>query len=66
MKLSDKEQELKKILELVSIGLNNTEISVKMNYSRSTVKRRIKDLFKIYRVNNRFRLGQEYLMERLA
>lgn len=66
MKLSDKEQELKKILELVSIGLNNTEISVKMNYSRSTVKRRIKDLFKIYQVNNRFRLGQEYLMERLA
>lgn len=63
MKLSD---ELKQVLELVSLGKNNNEISVVLNYSRSTVKRRIKELFKLYKVDSRIKLIQEYLMERLA
>lgn len=62
MKISE---DLKKVLELVSVGKNNEEISVCLNYSRSTVKRRIKELFKIYKVNSRIMLAQEYLMEKL-
>lgn len=62
MKLPD---ELVSILELVSLGLSNKEISVKLNYSASTVKRRIKELFKLYKVDNRIKLAQEYLMEKL-
>lgn len=62
MKLSE---DLVSVLELVSLGLNNKEIGVKLSYSPSTVKRRIKELFKLYKVDNRVKLAQEYLMERL-
>ena len=56
-------EELSKILKLVGAGLSNEEISIQLNYSRSTVKRRIKELFALYKVDNRFKLGQEYLKE---
>lgn len=59
-------EELQRVLELVSAGKNNDEISVILNYSRSTVKRRIKELFKAYNVDSRIKLMQEYLMERLT
>lgn len=58
-------EELVSILELVSMGFNNKEIGIKLNYSPSTVKRRIKELFKLYKVDNRVKLAQEYLMEKL-
>jgi DNA-binding NarL/FixJ family response regulator len=62
MKLPD---ELVSILELVSMGLSNKEISVKLNYSTRTVERRIKKLFGIYKVNSRILLAQEFLAEKL-
>lgn len=58
--------EYKKILELMLQDKTNEEISIELNYSRSTVKRRIKELFKKYNVDSRIKLMQEYLMERLT
>lgn len=58
--------EYKKILELILQNKTNEEISIELNYSRSTVKRRIKELFKLYNVDSRIKLMQEYLMERLT
>lgn len=58
--------EYKKILELMLQDKTNEEISIELNYSRSTVKRRIKELFKKYNVNSRIKLMQEYIMERLT
>ena len=58
--------EYKKILELMLQDKTNEEISIELNYSRSTVKRRIKELFKQYNVDSRIKLMQEYLMERLT
>ena len=52
-------EELVSILQLVSLGLSNKEISVKLNYSTRTVERRIKKLFGIYKVNSRISLAQE-------
>jgi DNA-binding NarL/FixJ family response regulator len=63
MKLSD---ELKGVLELVSLGKTNEEISVELNYSTRTVERRISNLLKIYQVKNRILLAQEYLKEQLV
>lgn len=59
-------EEYKKILELILQDKTNEEISIELNYSKSTVKRRIKELFKKYNVNSRIKLMQEYLMERLT
>ena len=59
-------EEQKKILELILQNKTNEEISIELNYSRSTVKRRIKELFKKYNVDSRIKLMQEYLMERLT
>ena len=59
-------EEQKKILELILQNKTNEEISIELNYSRSTVKRRIKELFKMYNVDSRIKLMQEYLMERLT
>ena len=59
-------EEQKKILELILQNKTNEEISIELNYSRSTVKRRIKELFKLYNVDSRIKLMQEYLMERLT
>lgn len=58
--------EYKKILELMLQDKTNEQISIELNYSRSTVKRRIKELFKKYNVDSRIKLMQEYLMERLT
>lgn len=58
-------QNLTKIIDLVSLGKTNKEIAAELHYSPSTVKRRIKELFKLYNVNNRLSLAQEHLMERL-
>ena len=63
MKLSD---ELKGVLELVSLGKTNEEISIELNYSTRTVERRISNLLKIYQVKNRILLAQEYLKEQLV
>ena len=59
-------EEQKKILELILQNKTNEEISIELNYSRSTVKRRIKELFKMYNVNSRIKLMQEYLMEKFT
>lgn len=59
-------EEQQKILELILQNKTNEEISIELNYSRSTVKRRIKELFKLYNVDSRIKLMQEYLMERLT
>lgn len=59
-------EEQKKILELILQNKTNEEISIELNYSRSTVKRRIKELFKMYNVDSRIKLMQEYLMERFT
>lgn len=59
-------EEYKKILELILQDKTNEEISIELNYSKSTVKRRIKELFKKYNVDSRIKLMQEYLMERLT
>lgn len=59
-------EEQKQILELLILGCNNREIAEKLNYSVSTVKRRLNELFKLYKVNSRIKLMQEYLMERLT
>ena len=58
--------EYKQILELMLQDKTNEEISIELNYSRSTVKRRIKELFKKYNVDSRIKLMQEYLLERLT
>lgn len=57
-------EEYKKILELILQDKTNEEISIELNYSKSTVKRRIKELFELYKVKSRFQLGREYLKER--
>lgn len=59
-------EEQQRILELILQNKTNKEISIELNYSRSTVKRRIKELFKMYNVDSRIKLMQEYLMERLT
>ena len=62
MKLSEEEA---KVLELVSLGYNNKEISIQLNYSIRTVARRIKKLLDLYKVKSRLLLAQEFLMEKL-
>lgn len=57
-------EEYKKILELILQDKTNEEISIELNYSKSTVKRRIKELFELYKVKSRFQLGREYMKER--
>ena len=59
-------KEMNKILELVSVGKTNKEISLELNYSLRTVERRINKLFKLYKVDNRILLAQEYLMQRMV
>ena len=58
-------KEMTQILELVSVGKTNKEISVELNYSLRTVERRMNKLFRLYKVNNRIMLAQEYLMQRM-
>lgn len=62
MKISE---EMKTILDLVAKDKTNEEISIQLNYSKSTVKRRIKELFDIYGVDSRIKLTKEYLLERM-
>lgn len=62
MKLSEEEA---KVLELVSLGYSNKEISIQLNYSIRTVARRIKKLLDLYKVKSRLLLAQEFLMEKL-
>lgn len=57
-------EDYKKILELILQDKTNEEISIELNYSKSTVKRRIKELFELYKVKSRFQLGREYMKER--
>ena len=59
-------KEMTQILELVSVGKTNKEISVELNYSLRTVERRMNKLFKLYKVNNRLMLAQEYLLQRMV
>lgn len=58
-------KEQKAIIELVSIGKSNKEISVILGWSIRTISRRVNELFKLYKVHNRTVLAQEYLRERL-
>lgn len=57
--------EYKQILELLLSGKNNNEIALVLNYSKSTVKRRIKELFARYKVKSRIELATEYQAELL-
>lgn len=58
-------EEQKRILELLASGKSNSEIAKSLNYSKRTVCRRINDLFKLYKVNNRLELAIEYQAENL-
>lgn len=58
-------KELTQILELVAVGKSNKEISVQLGYSERTIKRRITELFNLYKVNNRLLLAQEYLLQQM-
>ena len=59
-------KEMTQILELVSVGKTNKEISVELNYSLRTVERRMNKLFRLYKVNNRLMLAQEYLLQKMV
>lgn len=58
-------EEYKRILELLAAGKSNGEIAKCLNYSRRTVCRRINELFKAYKVNNRLELAMEFQAELL-
>lgn len=48
--------EQKILLKHLIDGKTNIEISIEMDYSPSTVKRRLKTLYKLLKVNNKFEL----------
>lgn len=50
------EQE-KQIIDLVSQGLTNSQIGKKLSYSEHTIKMKISDLIKKYKVKNRVQLA---------
>lgn len=54
MKIDEKEK--KRIIEMILKGYTNVEISAHMGYSPASVKRRLKEIYKSYNVENRIGL----------
>jgi DNA-binding NarL/FixJ family response regulator len=56
--LSEREYE---IMELVSTGLYNKEIAVKLNCEETTIKKHLQNIFRKLRVNNRTEASMKFL-----
>lgn len=54
MKLDEAEK--RKIIEMILKGYTNVEISAQMGYSPASVKRRLKEIYRSYDVQNRIGL----------
>ena len=59
-------EELQKILSLVTQGKTYREMSQEVGYSQETIKRRVRMLCNLYRVKNKLELALEYQAEMLG